>query len=102
MWGWSRVAGVIALSWGGLTRIGEALSSFRRDLVLPQDVEWTTNYALLQIAEPKTRYKAARHQVARLDQPQLLRAVTLAALAFGHLRPDQRLCPASAQTKRLR
>lgn len=90
MWGWSKVAGVIALSWGGITRIGEALSACRRDLVLPQDVEWTTNYALLQIAEPKTRYKAARHQVARLDQPQLLQVVTL---AFGHLRPDQKLWP---------
>lgn len=29
-------------------------------------------YNLLQIEEPKTRFKAARHQVARLDQPALL------------------------------
>lgn len=26
-WGWVRVAGVIALSWGALTRIGEVLAA---------------------------------------------------------------------------
>ncbi|CAK9057581.1 unnamed protein product, partial [Durusdinium trenchii] len=98
-WGWSRVAGVIALSWGGITRIGEVLSACRRDLILPGDVEWSINYALLQIAEPKTRYRCARHQIAWLDQPQLLKVIEV---AFGGLLPEQRLWPASGQTMRHR
>ena len=98
-WGWSRVAGVIALSWGGITCIGEVLSACRRDLILPGDVEWSINYALLQIAEPKTRYRCARHQIARLDQPQLLKVIEV---ALGGLLPEQRLWPASGQTMRHR
>lgn len=63
------------------------------------DVENSTDFALLQIAEPKTRFRAARHQVARLDQPQLLRILVL---AFGGLDPLCRLWPMSGQTMRLR
>eukprot|EP00435_Cladocopium_sp_Y103_P056802 s356_g19.t1 len=98
-WGWTRVAGIIALSWGGLTRIGEATQAIRKHLVLPSDLAWSVHYALLEIQEPKTRYSAARHQAARLDQPELLRVVEL---AFGRLRPEQRLWPMSGQTMRLR
>ena len=71
-WGWIKEAGIIALSWGGLTRTGEALGAFRWQLVLPRDIEYTADYALLQIDEPKTRYRAARHQVAKIDQSQLM------------------------------
>ena len=99
MWGWNRVAGVIALSWGGITRIGEVLAACRRDLILPSDVEGSINYALLQIAEPKTRFKCARHQIARLDHPQLLKTIEV---AFQDLEPWQQLWPASPQTMRLR
>ena len=42
-WGWPQVAGILALSWGGITRIGEALGAQRKHLVLPQDVEFTGN-----------------------------------------------------------
>lgn len=41
----------MALAWGGLLRIGEVFQATRGHLVLPQDV--------------------ARHQVARVDQPDL-------------------------------
>ena len=34
-WGWTRMAGVLALSWGGITRIGEVLGAYRKNLVLP-------------------------------------------------------------------
>ena len=96
-WGWVREAGILALSWGGLTRIGEALAALREELVLPRDVEFSADYALLQISEPKTRFRTARHQVAKLDQPQLL---ALIDLAFGKLKVGQRLWPYSAQTMR--
>ena len=46
VWGWPLVAGIIALSWGGLTSMGEALSAFRSQLVLPMDVENTPDYIL--------------------------------------------------------
>ena len=98
-WGWPLVAGILALSWGGLTRIGEALTALRSQLVLPCDVEFTVDYVLLQINEPKTRFRAARHQVAKLDQPQLVRVV---ALAFQQLNPRQKLWPYSSQTMRTR
>jgi len=98
-WGWTRVAGIVALSWGGLTRIGEAMQALRRQLVLPSDLGWSVPYALLEISEPKTRFSAARHQSARLDQPELLRVIEL---AFRKLRPDQKLWPMSGQTMRVR
>lgn len=83
------MAGVIALSWGSLTRIGEVLSAARRDLILPSDVGYTIDHGLLQIAEPKTRYRAARHQIAKVDQPQLLMVIQL---AFERLEAGFRLC----------
>ena len=43
LWGWPRVAAILALSWGGLLRIGEVLSATRRDLLLPHDVEHTAD-----------------------------------------------------------
>eukprot|EP00435_Cladocopium_sp_Y103_P040350 s366_g11.t1 len=98
-WGWPREAGVIALSWGGITRIGEVLSAFRRNLVLPFDFGGTEDFALLEIPEPKTRFTTARHQAARLDQPQLLSVVEL---AFKNLLPGEKLWPSSAQTMRKR
>ena len=98
-WNWPRVAGVVAFSWGGIARIGEVLGAKRRHLVLPADLAGSINYSLLQIEEPKTRFKAARHQVARLDQPELLKVVEI---AFEALDPSQALWPFSPQTLRKR
>ena len=99
LWGWNRTAGVLALSWGALTRIGEVLKAQRRHLVLPRDLAYTIRYALLQIEEPKTRFRSARHQVARLDQPQLLHVVEI---SFQDLRSDDSLWNFSPQTLRTR
>ena len=98
-WGWIREAGVLALSWGGLTRIGEVFSACCGDLLLPRDVLFTTHFALLQIREPKTRYRGARHQVARADHLQLLQVIDL---AFMSLNKEDKLWPFSPQTMRLR
>ena len=99
VWGWPRVAGILALSWGGLLRIGEAFAARRADLLLPSDVKNTCDYALLSVGEPKTRYKAARHQAAKIDQPDLLRVISL---AFGSLTFSQKLWPQSSSTFRSR
>lgn len=72
-------------------------SSWGQDL--PNDLGRTIQYCLLQIQEPKTRFKAARHQVAKLDQPQLLKVVET---AFESLSPEQALWPLSPQTLRNR
>lgn len=59
LWGWSREAAAIALSCGALLRIGEVTAARRADLFLPSDVSWSTDFALLRIKEPKTRFRAA-------------------------------------------
>ncbi|CAE7712005.1 unnamed protein product [Symbiodinium sp. CCMP2456] len=99
MWGWPRVAGMLALTWGALMRVGETLAARRRDLLLPSDVGDTMSYGLVSIQEPKTRFRAARHQSARIDQPDLLAVVKL---AFGHLTANSKLWPYSASTLRSR
>ncbi|CAE7635021.1 unnamed protein product, partial [Symbiodinium necroappetens] len=99
LWGWPRVAGMLAMTWGSVMRIGESLAACRRDLLLPGDVCDTMAFALISISEPKTRFRAARHQSAKLDQPDLLEVVHL---AFGHLSLDSKLWPFSASTLRCR
>ncbi len=37
-WGWIDVAGILVLSWGGVTRIGEATAAFRKNLPRPSFV----------------------------------------------------------------
>ena len=98
-WGWIAEAGVISLSFGAVTRIGEVLSAVRSDLLMPRDFGYTHDYVMLQIREPKTRFRAARHQVARLDQPQLMKVVEM---AFFALEAHQSLWNMSPQTMRLR
>ena len=98
-WGWLDVAGMFALCWGSLLRVGEFVNATRADLLLPADTNFTNAFALLSLKEPKTRFTAARHQGAKLDIPDLLRVVEL---AFQALRPHQRLWAKSGQTLRSR
>ena len=99
LWGWTREAGALALTWGGLLRAGELTAAYRRDLLLPFDTDFTNKFALLAIAEPKTRFTVARHQSAKVDAPDLLRVVDL---AFRKLQPHEKLWPFSPQTLRNR
>ena len=66
-WGWAREASLFALAWGALLRIGEIYQAYRRDVVFPQDVGGTTDFILMRLLEPKTRFRAARHQSAKMD-----------------------------------
>ena len=97
--GWTAVAGALAICWGGLARVGELLAAKREDLVLPEDTGEECAFALLAVLEPKTRFKAARHQCLRVDQPQLLRVLKL---AFASLAPMDKLWPQSPSTLRAR
>lgn len=98
-WGWIDLAGMLALSFGALLRVGEFTGAIRRDLLLPVDTGYTNQFALLSLREPKTRFTAARHQCAKLDVPDLLRVVHI---AFSRLLPHQKLWPKSGQTLRTR
>jgi hypothetical protein len=67
--------------------------------VLPQDVGYTSCSIFLRVKEPKTRFKAARHQMSKLDAEDL---VQLVSLAFGSKRADEKLWPFSGQLLRTR
>ena len=99
LWGWVKVAGALALAWGGLLRIGEVLGALRSDLLLPSDVQGTSDYALLSIRNPKTRFSAARHQAVRVDQPNLLAVLEL---VYRKIPAGCKLWPFSGQTLRAR
>eukprot|EP00435_Cladocopium_sp_Y103_P013722 s2211_g3.t1 len=99
IWGWTRLAGSIAIMWAGLLRPGELLAATRADLLLPQDGDFTVPFGLLAIRDPKTRFSNARHQSAKIDMPDMLKVVEL---FFGSLQPHQRLWPFSGQTLRTR
>ena len=82
------VSVLIALRWGGICRIGEVLAAFRKDLVLPSDVLFTSASVLLKVQEPKTRFRAASHQVAKIEYGDL---VELIGYAFEKLQPETKL-----------
>ena len=98
-WGWPLFAGCVALSWGGLARAGEIFQAYRHCLFLPSDVRLTTHCVILAIPEPKTRYKAARHQSLKVDHPDLIEVIEF---AFAKLLPGQKLWPMSDQSFRNR
>ena len=99
LWGWTRTAGAIAFCFGGLLRPGEMITACRKQLLLPSDVAGSVSYALLSILEPKTRFRAARHQYAKVDIPDLLRVLEL---AFASVASSGKLWPFSGQTLRMR
>ena len=98
-WGWIREAACFALAWGALLRIGEVLAASRADLVLPSDVGNSVDFILLRIKEPKTRYRAARHQAGKLEQVDLMEVVKI---GFAGLSPNERLWNLSGSTLRAR
>lgn len=98
-WGWPYEAAIIMLTWAGLLRIGEVLSAFRKDLILPLDAAPGTSFMLLVIRAPKTRGRSAKHQAARVDQTDIIRYLTA---MYGKSPKDTKLWPYSASTLRKR
>ena len=99
MWGWPLEAGVISLAWCGILRVGEVLLADRSDLILPCDAAPGTLFGLLRIKTPKTRGRAARHQAARIDPPDILMLLTAIYNGFP---ASSKLWPYSAETLRKR
>jgi len=98
-WGWCLEAGILALTWNGILRIGETLMAQRKDLVLIKDSMPGINFILLRIKMPKTRGRSAKHQAARVDPADMIQLITG---VFEHLRADSKLWPFSASTLRKR
>ena len=98
-WGWAYEAAVLSLTWAGILRIGEVLQARRSDLILPSDAAPGQTFVLLQIADPKTRGRSARHQSARVDQPDIIRLLTA---VYEKADSNDLLWPLSASTLRKR
>ena len=71
-WGWIREAAVFSLAFGALLRIGEIFNATRADLNLPADVDDSVQFMLLKIREPKTRFRAGRHQAGKCESSDLI------------------------------
>ena len=99
LWGWPVEAAIFGLTWSGICRIGEVLLATREDLILPSDASPGTRYALLRISTPKTRGRAARHQAARVDYPDIIALLTA---VFQNFPVSEKLWALSAATLRKR
>ena len=87
------------MAWGALLRIGEIFQAKRVDFVLPSDVGNSIQFVLVHVLEPKTRYRAERHQAGKREQPDLIEVIKI---GFGHLLPHEPLWPLCGSTLRLR
>lgn len=99
LWGWKQETACIALAWGALLRFGEVFKAVRKDLILPMDVAGSIDFLLIRIEEPKTRYRAARHQSGKMEQPDLISVVQL---GLGKLKSGDALWPFHGATLRHR
>ena len=97
LWGWPIEACIFMMTWTGLLRIGEALSTRREDLILPRDAEPGFHSVLIKIRQPKTRGRAAKHQSTRIDFPDVVR---LLDATFNGLSRSDLLWPQSPATLR--
>ena len=99
LWGWVRVAGCLALRFNALLRPGEIFGALRKDPLLPSDLDFSIEYALISIQELKSRFTYARHQTGKADSSDM---VGIIELAFSGLFEHERLWPFGLQTLRNR
>lgn len=99
LWGWPLEAAVISMTWCGILRVGEVLLAERSDLILPCDGAPGRLFGFLRIRTPKTRGRAARHQAARIDPPDILMLLTA---VYNGAPAGSKLRPYSAETLRKR
>ena len=75
VWGWLDVAGILAICWGGLARVGEAIAAYRRDLVLPEDIGTECgadgSMILLAVMEPRPGLRRRGTSASRLTSRSL-------------------------------
>eukprot|EP00435_Cladocopium_sp_Y103_P012633 s3468_g3.t1 len=99
LWGWVREACVLLISWTGLLRIGEVFAALRSDVILPRDAAPGIDTCLIKIHQPKTRGRSAKHQVAKIDFPDI---IDFLDAALGDCDPLEKIWPFSPQSMRTR
>lgn len=67
-WDWPKTAALLVIGFFGLLRPSELILLRRRDLALPMD-HWEEGIANFRVGAPKTRFKAAKDQHVRIDEP---------------------------------
>lgn len=100
-WHWPRFAATICLAYFGITRPGEVLKAYRRDLLLPRDLLLEpSNSAFLRVVESKSR----RHGKRRIQHASVLNIPVVHFLdkVFGNLQKDELLYPISGASFRRR
>ena len=80
-------------------RIGEVFAAVRDDFILPRDAAPGTKCCLIRIHQPKTRGRAAKHQVAKIDFPDV---IAFLDAVFSKCDGYEKLWPFSPQTMRVR
>jgi len=96
--GWLDVAGMFALTWGALLRVGEFSECYKERPFAAIRYEFSNSFVLLSVQELRTRFIAARHQCANWIFPPWWEL----CIGFSQLQPLQKLWPRSGQTLRLR
>ena len=66
-WNWPTFAAMLATGFAAMLRPSEYLTATRRLLVLPGDVQGPWWRAFIRVPLPKSRWAAARRQLARVD-----------------------------------
>ncbi|CAK0892049.1 unnamed protein product [Prorocentrum cordatum] len=99
LWGWPRIAVLLAAGFAGIMRPSEFLLAKRAQLALPRDILFERPYALFTIQLPKTATLGAKIQSARVEPPDI---VEMLDCIFGAAPPEALLWPMSGQTFRKR
>jgi len=97
-WGWPKIAGLLLLGFFALLRPCEYIFLLRRLLLLPSD-HTQGDFCFVRVLSPKTRYRGARHQYVRIDEPGI---ASFLDKTFGSLQKSDRLWLGSASTFRAR
>ena len=70
---------------GPLSYWGDPLS-YQGRLVFPHDVMHSIDHILLKVREPKTRFRAARHQSGKVEAPDLIETCWLGLVTLERMR----------------
>ena len=89
LWGWSREAALIAMTWVGVLRVGEVLMAKREDLTLPKDAAPGVLHAILEV---KDTWSSGTTPVYPIDQVRLLREKYLISYFLSNSQDANRIC----------
>ena len=98
-WDWHTVAALLLLGYYGLLRPGELIALRRQDILLMHENEVGAGYILVQILEPKTRFRRGRtHEYVKIEAP--IEVLWFLELVLSRYPPQARLWPYPYRTFR--